>query len=1137
MSFVEELNIVFEKSDFDKALSLLHSIFADPSNQEPKKKPTDFLNSENDKKLLGMQYEFAVSQFKFNIDMDEQFDFIIDMLNSSRDEKSDIYNFFQPFNALVFDIGYSTVITSYHYDSGTNTLMRQYGLNHDALGEYQEDSFYDGEALENVRNFKFDIENGKYAISRGNEIIDGRMLSDVIDRVLISRFLRTVFIPSLILNEGFAIFPKDLPFYFFLTTKHGTQYDKIISDGSFIEIHPPLTSDFVENSTLTDIYKKSLEHGSAVYPEDHLCYYINFLHKDRRHLPELSKLFEIIIADKAAFEVIKHISEIFLTGHIHLDDEYMNSGLFRKVQSAFRWSSLSDFVIIFRALGEMNIEHVSLAVDFAERFLRKTSPVLDTNPDNAVQQAEQYIKEVAAVYALLSSEQQKSVYGAYDAKINELISHSSAIYRTLAYEAEIRRLNELTLPGESASDKEIVEINQKKYAESVCDLLLLMPDEFQMYRPHWYFIMPRVKQLGAGEPSVIPRLLSLFEKYSIKGGCDRDRVSAIIGTMLINAGIVDVPPSIETVFHEIMSEEKEYREWKVRIPKEKFEEFILLFESDAGALRDPTVWENFIHDSLGAVGFFRDQIYLHPQKDVLFEILFQAAEKGPGPRLVKLITKIVDSYVEMTRDEKPFYETAQRIIDCLAFLPDPSVKRIVQAQLVIAAHKIINGENDAADYLSSFAHQWKEFPMAAIFETVHEIHESGIDNAVRLFVDRWKEICNSDSQYARDFFFLSETDLEIPEKINFPRAYMIFSRAYKEYTQWSAFRAHKYIDRNSILLEDPVKKIIPELLSDLEKNEDAEIVSSLINEYEIRKNLEQTSKESLHSIIDSCSEETSRVIIEHFQHAADVFSDEYMALLNHFKSDITKYNNTLMKLWPIPQIRERLLDSLVDHPRLSGLPDFIYCYIGGSDYRITSEIVKHFQSRGFYDSVISIAGGLSVHRLIPFIEPVVRSFISAKQFTKAIDWFTNLRNDIEPNHPDYVFITNRIAVFQILNGDNVGAEKTYAELFSIDWSAFTGVRSEMDELSDDIMQEVMGGSLDSELIDQFNSSFASAHYNMACLMGKKGNVLKAVEELALAVKYNPEGYPSSMINSDNDFESIRSSDLFCDFIKNINIPN
>ena len=66
------------------------------------------------------------------------------------------------------------------------------------------------------------------------------------------------------------------------------------------------------------------------------------------------------------------------------------------------------------------------------------------------------------------------------------------------------------------------------------------------------------------------RLLSLFEKYSAKDGCDRERVSAIIGSMLINAGLVEVPSSLEPVFEEIMSKEKEYREWMLRIPKEKF---------------------------------------------------------------------------------------------------------------------------------------------------------------------------------------------------------------------------------------------------------------------------------------------------------------------------------------------------------------------------------------------------------------------------------------------------------------------------------------------------------------------------------------------------------------------------------------
>ncbi|HPA62349.1 MAG TPA: hypothetical protein PLH15_02055 [Spirochaetota bacterium] len=1134
MAFKDEFNTLFEKCDFDGALSLLSSIFNDPENQKPKPTPTDFLHSEDDEKLLGVQFEQLVSQFIFNLEMRDQFDFVVEMLNNSRNEKSDNNNFFQPFNAFVFSIGYSTIVTSFHYDLETNTLSRQYGLNHEALGEYQMDSFYEPESNDQVQSFKFAVENGKYDIRCGKEILDGKMITDMIDRVLIARFLRDEFIPAFIRYEGFAQFPKALPFRFFLSTKSGSEYEKYISDGSFFEIHPAMTEELVRSTQLADVYKKSTEPGKPVYPDDHLCFYINFLQKDRLHLPGFSKLCEIIINEQDAFDVIANIGEMFLAGQMLSNGENNQSELFRKVYSAFQYAQITDFLIIFRALGDRDSKYKSLASNFSERFMRISSPSLDENPDNAVRQAETYVKETISMYELLSQEQQMTVYDAYNEKINELMSHSSAIYRTLAYETEIRRLQEKMPQAVGTGDEGRIAIIMRDYAKSVSDLLPLMPDKFNMYTPLWYFVMPRVKGLGAKEPSVIPGLLSLFEKYSAKDGCDRERVSATIGVMLINAGLIEIPSALENVFHQIMSEEKEYAEWRDRVPKEKFAQFISVFESDIDSLRNPSVWEAYIHDALYGDVFFRKQIDSHPQKKVIFELLLEAAEKGPGPRMVKLISKILNVIITTSDDDEPFHETAQKIIALLKHVPNPSAKLLVQAKLVIAAYKIINGEKDAGECLSAFAHQRNDFPMIAVFETANEIYVSGIEKAIRLFFDRWKEICGNDSRYFSEFCLVCGTNLENPETINIPRAYAVFSSAYREYSKMSALVPHKYADRFNMVCDDPVKKIIPEILSDLEKNGGLEIVEPLLLEYNIRKEIEQSSREDLHRIIDSCNEAISQIIIEHLRPNAGSYCDEYMALLKHFKNDMTQYNNTIMRLWPISQIHEKLLDSLVDHPGLPDLPDFIYCYIGGSDLKITGEIFKHLQSRGFHDAVIHMAGGLSVHRLIPFIESVVSSWVASVQYAKAVEWFARLRDGVKPNHPNYVFLTNRIAVFQMLNSDNESAEKTYTDLFSIDWRAFTGERSEMDKLSDDMMDEVMGGSLDRELIDQFNVSFASAHYNMACLMGKKGDSCKAVDELALAVRFNPKGYPSSMIDADRDFDSIRSSEDFCAFMKNIN---
>lgn len=1218
MNFNEKLNILFKNCDFDGAISLLRSVFTDPANQKPKPKPTDFLYHDKEEENLGDQFECTIMNFKLNCSIEEHLDFIVEMLNKSRNDRTDNSNGFQPFNALVFDMQYSTIVTSFHYDPGANTVLRQYGLNHDALGEYQMDNFYTGDETEQVQHFNFYIGEGKYIIRHGNEILNGKMLSNMIERILIARFLRTEYIPALIAHEGFAAFPKALPFRFLFTTKYGSKYEEYIAAGDFIEIYTPLSQDIVRDMPLAEVYKKSTEQPATVYPDDHLVYYIDFLHKDRQHLPGFSKLCDIIISEKNVFEIIQRMSEIFLKrqllfsgGYVHpehflsshlrtflqtekgktsltsfvavknyvselgefiISDESariiestLNRGwcpqnlevllsqlqksemelstddsvLFRKVYSIMDQSDISVFLAIFRALGDRDPVHASLALEFAERFLRIKSPELTENPENAIEHAAKYIRNVSSMLALLSSDQQKAVFGTYKDKIHELKSHPSAIYRTLAYEAEFVRLEKI-LEDEKTGEEGIsvgeMQESRQNYAKSVSDLLLLMPDKFNMYTPLWYFIIPRVDKLGAGEPSVIPRLLSIFEKYSAPDGWDRDRVSAIIGTMLIKAGMKEIPSALKSTFNQIMREEKEYLEWKRRIPEEKFARFIKLFESHAEALRDPSAWEEFIHDGFQGDVFFLNQIDSHPQKKEILELLFHAVDKGPGPRLVELLFKMVNAFTSTSSGDMPFHVIAQNIITRLSNIPDlsvTSIKLLVQAKLVIAAHKIINGEQDAGEYLSALAPYRNKYPMIAVFETAQEIYTSGIDKAIQLFISRWKEITKADMEYAREFFSIAGSDPEHPEQADIARGYVIFSRAFREYAEWSELVPQKYNDRHKMLVIDPVKKVLTELSSDLEKNEDAIIVAPLLQEYALRKTLEQSSREDLHHLIGSCDEASSNIIIAHLRPQAGSYRDEYMALLGHFKTDITKYNNCIMKLWPIPQIHEQLLDSIADHPGLPEFPDFIYCSIGGSDYHITNEIFSNLYATNRHDAVIRMAGGLSAHRLIPFSEKIIASLVASKQYEKAITWFSGLRGDTMANHPNYVFLTNRIAVFQILNGDDEGAWKTYTDLFSLDWSAFTGTRSESDELVDDILKEIMGGSLDRELIEQFNLSFASAHYNMACLMGKKGNSSGAVDELKLAVSFNRKGYSPELINQEHDFDNVRKSDIFRSFMEKL----
>ena len=312
MNFNENLNTLFKNCDFDGTLALLRSVFTDPVNQKLKPKPTDFLDYSEKKKKLGDQFEFTIMNFKLNCSIEEHLDFIVEILDDSRNDRSDNSNLFQPFNTLVFDIGYSTVVTSFHFDPVTGTLLRQYRLNHEALGEHQMDNFYAWEELDQVRDFKYDIENEKYIIKHGNEILDGKILSNMIDRILVARLLHTEFIPALIAHEGFAKFPKTLPFRFFLTTKPGNKYEEYIAAGDFIEIHPPVTPDNIREMPLSEIYQQSTEQTSPVYPDDHLLYYLRFLHKDSQHLPGFSKLCDIIISKKNVFDIIQHMSEIFL---------------------------------------------------------------------------------------------------------------------------------------------------------------------------------------------------------------------------------------------------------------------------------------------------------------------------------------------------------------------------------------------------------------------------------------------------------------------------------------------------------------------------------------------------------------------------------------------------------------------------------------------------------------------------------------------------------------------------------------------------------------------------------------------------------------------------------------------------------
>jgi hypothetical protein len=822
---------------------------------------------------------------------------------------------------------------------------------------------------------------------------------------------------------------------------------------------------------------------------------------------------------------------------VELELKGNESELFYKVYCAIGKPAPVHFLQIFWKLFEIRNTFESLAVDYTEKIFKLSIPLLPADSGKAIERSKFFTANLTHSFSAIPESHRARFTVQYEARMNDLRNHSSSLYKALAYESDFMNAPEDVKVTHNDGWGHLITLVKNapgEYTQAVCGLLDLMPEVFSSYNDVWYFVMPRVQALGSTEPGLIPKLLALLDKYSSGTYFDENLIRQF-ADILYKAGLEDIPPAIHTLNDRNEFYMEYYKEWVLVAPKKKFASFIIHYGSEPDEFKMPDIWEKYLYNSKPGFKYYFDQMRTHAEKDKITENILTAAKKGAGEILTLYLREAAHLTSHIKKNEQPFYTTAEEIIAYLAHvhdLDDDLAKLLLQSKIAIALRKIDNSESDAYEYLQELKHCHAEFPIVLYFDVILQEKLNGIKAAMEAMIADWKLLTANDPVYAKAFLLYTLTPVNSWDAVRLPETYAVFRLAQKKY-EGNNYSDGVYSGRFNGLNNDPIKEVISSEFKFKTTDEMKAILHPYMQEFDAWISFEGLSNDEIAGQLTESDFNLSLRIIKRLVADDDrcMFEDELMNVLDRFKNVKDAYLEIMNMLWPIDEIHDRILDTIHTHAHLH---DFIKKLSYDNPEQV-KDLFACLNATGRSAKVFETAQQLDYRYIINNFKSVLQSIISQKKQIEGAEWLISLRKKIKEKNPDYILVSNNIGVLYLTAGKTDMAEKAYNDLFAIDWSAFTEGRSEKDELSDEIMDSIMGGSLDKELFFKFNTYFASAHFNMACLFGTRGDAGKTVEELSIAVKYNPKGYPKSHIENESDFNSVRESDVFKNFIKALSL--
>ena len=130
--------------------------------------------------------------------------------------------------------------------------------------------------------------------------------------------------------------------------------------------------------------------------------------------------------------------------------------------------------------------------------------------------------------------------------------------------------------------------------------------------------------------------------------------------------------------------------------------------------------------------------------------------------------------------------------------------------------------------------------------------------------------------------------------------------------------------------------------------------------------------------------------------------------------------------------------------------------------------------------------------------------------------------------PLYVLWQSNTAVEQILCGDSDSAARTLDDVLARSWGLGSADRAQS---MSSLLARAKAGNVKAGRSYELRLYLAMVYYNRACVHAQCGDAEQAVRNLAEARGMNPDGYPSSKLVEEKDFDKIREAPIFMRLVR------
>lgn len=1100
MNYQEKIATFRKNADVDGAFDFMKNVFTAEENQKIKGEPTDYLHDDDEleEKMTPAQgFEEVVKGFQPEMSMREKIDWLFERMNDSSEHYQDRWELaqvFKPLNAFKIRIGdyerCDAVIDSGHYDPQNGTFERLYGLNHTIIFDEDSKEEYD---------FVYELKNGdQYRLHAGGEAVPGPVLYYDLKVTLFSKHLVEL-VDSLTNDDRFAALAKKLPFYFLIES---AEY----RDENWCYELRKLDETSLEGNDHKETFLESVIPDTEPTPEQRYDFYAQYAHDPET--PEFDQFVAVCRENRACFERLVERGQKAREAE-DAGASAVISGVLWRLADTYPAAVLDFHNDIFQAAlpsieVEIEEEPENEDVERIQRMRRERGQL-----EKPIRAISDYIEMLQHAWSNVPEDFVEQVRPARDEAWERLRTWEHPVAQVLWREAEAeaeaatggtkkKKTRKCRGRLRRAQAQESAPTQSAEYIAAVVACADLLPTVHQGYGGGWDFVMDRLTTLGERASAATPKLLALLRDYT-EHRFDVQLVSTI-GEVLYALGTEEVPPEVHRGHERNQFMFEYYKDWVHKAPTRYWNEFVAAWEADAKAFESPEPWEQRLHDSDFGYELFAKQLRELDEDRALSAVL-AAARKAPGPRLTRLLVALARGAAKAKR-----YDEVARFLENV---PDPTAEQaddLAFARVAVLLQQLESQADGADALLVAVKRQHPKNATLLFLDVDHQVRARGAEAGMRAMVEHVRTLTEKDIVYRKAFHEFTEDPSG-----NFQPAprnvYPLYRLAHREFRR-ACFTGEAFDGDDKSFRSDPFYRAFYKL-ADVPADERQRDIEGYRQEFDFLKTISTMTDAELLKRLDPEDWHISMLIAERLVESPTPDRIERLvAFLERVVDDDDKRKALAFLLWP--HATDEMLKSETFQPHI---PWLAWRY-PGSSVDLTRSILERMSGLGLNKVITRIATDFEDRLVLACFKSFLNPFIAEKDFAGAQKLLRKVLGDMSPKKPDWVLVMSNLAVMHVQAGEMKEAEAVFDELFAQDFSRFDYEPGE----TDDLMEQIMGSSLDKQLVAAFETYYRMARFNQACLYALTRRPEKAVASLREAVSKGH--YTAEKILAEGDFRSL-----------------